>query len=814
MAEPKIPKAFKEKADIAVISKLVKDNDTKGHKVKKEEMIQISRYIHESVKSNDTIISLFPDIELAIEIMISSVLSPNSLVDENLLYGIEDLPLPIEVANIVISYISKYVNKEYEIEDNLYDILKESYYTNGAYIQVVIPEASLDEIINKDIYRNLTPTIENLGFDKSIGILGSTNSNVISIENHKELSNKKIVNELVEFTDNREILRFKDISKKLVNQRALTTYTGLEESRLDIDSIFKQYLSEDDDSIEESITVKNSETTVREPIGKPLVLKVPVEAVIPVHMVGDPTEHIGYFILLNEQGVPITHEDEWAKTEEEKRLEYLKTGGIGSVKSSLNIRDLSKVVPKLSDLESIYGEIINKQIANVLNDSRYGGISEVTEVNKVYSIMLTRALRNKKTKMLFLDTSTVSYVAFEYRENGTGKSQLEKLRLLSSMRAIATMTRIMANIKNSIVDTEIDVKLDENDPDPEKTVEMVIEEVTKSRELLMPLGIENMNDLVKWSRRVGYKFNFKHDTRLPDMEVVHRDVSGERAEPDTELDDRYKKDMISALGLTPEKIDTAFSGRFATTELLNDTLMVKRVVKIQKKFEVQISEMIRTILKNDYKFREELRKLFTNNIRKITTNAKRKKSLDEKVLKNESAFIDFLTRTTINNLSVKLPRPEFKENDNLNEHFKNYKDSVEEYVGILFSDEALPPELVGELGDNLEAFKTAIINTLLRQWAIENNYLTEVLEIVNDGKSVDLNILDEYANYSEMVINVILNFLKKNERRKKKYDKLYEKIADITGGIDDEEMDTGETSDNEKNKGSDTPPNVDIPKEE
>ena len=808
MTEAKIPEVFKRDEDIAVISKLITDpHSSNKQTIDKDNFIKLSKYTYDAIKSNETIISMFPDMELAIEIIISSVLSPNSMVDENLLYSITNLPLPIEVTNIVVPYIKEYMNEQYQIEDKLDTILEESYYTKGAYIQAVIPEASLDEIINRHIYKELTPTIENLGLDRPTGILDVTDVTV-------QIGNNHYVNDLVTFTDNREVLCFNDISKKIINGTALTKYTGLESKNLELDSIFKQYLETNE--VTDVIEVKNSEQTIRESIGVPLVIKIPTEAVIPVHVVGDPTQHIGYFVLLNDYGVPITYADEWRASDEEKRLSMLTNGTVG--KSKNNVSTLVKTVPMLSDLEQLYGNIINRQIKEVLNNSKYGGISEVTEVNTIYNIMLNRALRNQHTRVLFLDASTISYVAFEYRDNGTGKSQLEKLKTLSSMRAIATMTRIMANVKNSIVNTEIDVKLDEDDPDPEKTVEMVIEEVTKSRELLTPFHLETMDDLVRWSRRVGYTFNFKHDTRLPDMEITHRDVAGERAEPDRELDDKYKKDMISALGLTPEKIDTAFSGKFATTEILNDTLMVKRVIKIQKQYEIQLTNMIRTILRNDYKFRAKLVELYTNNIRKIRTTAKRKKEVEEKVLKHEKMFIDYLVRTTINNVTVKLPRPDTTENENLNEHFKNYKDAVEEYVGILFSSDALPPELIGELGDDLEPFQTAIINTLLRKWGIENNYLTEVLEIINDGKNVGLSILDDYADYSEMVVNIMLKFLKKNERRKKKHEKVYDKLTDMgddeLGDLDDlnneEDLDKGE----KPSDSNDAPPSTELPKEE
>jgi len=801
----KIPAVFKKDEDTAIISKLVVTEQTYSRTPSTDDFIEVSKYTAMKNESSNTILSMFPDIGLGIEIITSSVLSPNDMINNELLISIKDLPLPMETISAVMKHISDTIDNEYDVSNELDNMLLESYYTKGAYITAVIPEASLDEIINYKSYNEVS--IESMGWDKSINILGDSN-NTISLESFKiddkNYNNVSITNDLVTFTDNPNILQYTELVKLKQSNETANLYGDSNED-LQLDDIFKSYLEYTHNDVKDIIVVKNDNQTVRQSIGKPLVLPLPTESVIPIHIPGKPSEHLAYFVLLNEHGVPLDNSKTWSESEEQQRLDSLTKSSLMD-RSKNNLSSFISKIPTIHEMENIYSDIFNKEITNTLNNSTYGGISEVTNINHIYTTMLYRVLRKQRTRILFLDKSVVSFMAFEYRTNGTGKSQLEKLETLSSLRGIANMTRVMANIKNSIPTTVIDVTLDEKDPDPEKTVEMVIDEVTKSRALQIPVGLRTMNDLVEWGRKVGYVFNFKHDTRLPNMVINYTDVMGEKAEPDVGIDDKYKKDMLNAVGLTPEKIDSAYSGRFATTEILNDILLVKRIIKIQNKFGKLLTNHIKTLLTNDYTFRKEMGDIFKKNMRRVRIVSKR----NDAVVKYEKKFIDYLVRTTISNLEVKLPRPNYEANDNLAKHFSDYKSSVEEYVEIIFSSDALPNTLVGDISEDLDEFKTAITNTVLRKWAVENNYLTEVLDIVSNGKDVKSAILEEYGDYSEMMLKTILQFLKKNEKVKKRANKMYGKLEDIQDTTDEFETDDEDSNRIDTGSGDEPPkpPNV------
>jgi len=89
---PKIPKFVKDDPYLeTIISKLTsKDNAPKG----KEHSVplngaglnKVTDSVRERIRNNEDIVQLFPDVELAIQILTSSILSPNDMMIPTLQY--------------------------------------------------------------------------------------------------------------------------------------------------------------------------------------------------------------------------------------------------------------------------------------------------------------------------------------------------------------------------------------------------------------------------------------------------------------------------------------------------------------------------------------------------------------------------------------------------------------------------------------------------------------------------------------------------------------------------------------------------------
>jgi len=796
----KVPEVVNNNIKLSpIVSKLNAEKKTDKNKprngIAPGNLPSISDSVKERIGNNETIIKLFSDIELSIQIMVSSIISPNDLLTTNLIYSAENELMPSGVTSALTETLKTYIKDEYNLENDLPTIIREALFTKGSYIKAIIPEASVDAMIN---VREEAASLEDF-VDEAFkptyakGILDDSVDSDFDIgfeDYHADMVTGLTENELacndkelgIEISDNYDVLFSKKITFEVIKNTvrrkiAIPGSAYSEESFGDIESLFKETPVHENAGV---VNVLLPDETDKPSVGKPMVLKLPVEATIPVHVTGNPEDHIGYFILLDDKGVPVTDSKNWVKADEE--MQNLYTDATGSTKSigdkaKTALIGLTTNVPKIDNLEDIYSYIVDARIKKKLQGGVYGDTVDVTGASEIYRVMLNRVLRKQRTRLLFIPAELVSFYAFKYRDNGTGESLLETVSVLASIRAILLFSKLMANVKNSANNTEVSATLDESDPDPAKTMERIMSEAVKTRQTQLPIGVTRVEDLVDWSHKVGFKFNFKH-SGLPDMEITTNDEGTSKVVPDSDLDEDIKKQMINSFGLNIEMVENGYSADFAATVVANNALFAKRVTKYQDTLLPMIDKNINVIGITDMDLQDKLRVIIKGNISSIKKQLKKNLPNDAKLPEDEAALVNWVLIKFIDSVKVSLPRPEMLDSNNLTTAYTNYKDSVEEFIEQMLSSDALPDELTGLLSDKMDAFKSAITGTLLRKWASENGYLPEIQSMISldeEGKPM-FDLMEEYGDYKDILGQVVTDFLKVNKKKINKTDKKLDKI--------------------------------------
>lgn len=735
---PILPKLIQNREAIADIEKS-KVN------VNKSLFLQIYRSLNTQKQNNDYIIKLFPDIELAIQILISSILSPKKMTDTELIYKFSDtLNIPPTISAKILSTLSTYLNENYALEEKLPDIIRESLFLSGAYILAIIPESSVDELINTDLIPSFSTEHFKEEVDKflyrytkPINIIDQRNT--ISLESIKTLEDFATfltTPNYLKITDNPNITQVSNLQsalRKRIIKTNLQKNTAISQETLDklsyID-IFREKSSKVEANDVEF--VKTKKETLRKSIGKPLLLKLPTESTIPVFIPGDPSNHIGYFVILDSTGKPL--ELDLNDYDEHYLYKFFDT----SENTQFNItkkayRNLSQDITKDIDVRQlfdIYKNVVEKQLYNSIKNSLYGSDIEVANKNDIYFLMFTRALKEQKTSLLFIPKELVSYFTFYYNDLGVGKTLLENISILSSLRAILLFSKVMAYIKQSIDVTKVNISLDPNDPDPEKTIEQVQEATLKLRQNFFPLGINNPVDLVDWIQRAGLQFSYENNPLLPEVKIDFENVNLQHTVPQSELEEELRKQMIIAIGLSPETVDNGFSPEFATTVVNNNILLSKRVMIYQKKLLTELSRFISIVVYNDEELRLILKKILYENIEELKPHfSEAQKAYFEK---DKESFIDNYLDYLADKLDVQLPKPDNTNIENLSAEFDLYKENLEKVIDSVISTEIFSDEIAGSLASNIDNIKNIFKHHLLRQWMAENNYYPEVLEFIND----------------------------------------------------------------------------------
>lgn len=808
----------------AAISKLIAPRDKPNHDNRgnrtitppnQTNFLNISQDIAQKAHDAESIMQLFPDMELSEQILISSILSPKDMSKVELTFvAPDDLKSP-EIASALITKIKDYFNQVYKIEPLLPKILREALFETGSYPIAVIPENSVDDLINGSSRITLEAIAEittKEGNFKNIGILGNpvqqttTPKLAIAAESFSSVSfqgqyqhsikiNDTVSIENLSVTDNFHALKLSKLLQKKRSQQIRSTIDsnskltglGLESTSKKLsDAQLTGLLYKNKATGSSSfIKVKTNDELGRKPVGMPLIMKLPSEAVIPVHTPGDETKHVGYFVLIDGEGNPLNKNSEMNHFGDLQSRINAGVSGSNNMSSYLLERAKKSFGDNCTALSvdqatKVYADIIEADLLARLRNGVYGSNFNISRNEEVYRIMLSRTFQNQYTQLVYIPVDLVTYFAYKFDNRGIGKSLLDDMRILNSLRAMVLFSKVMAAIKNSIGRTQVDLKLDERDPNPQKTIETAIHEISKTRQQYFPLGLSTPGDLVDWIQKSGYEYTFSGHPGLPDTSINFSEKNSSYSPPDNDLEEELRKRAIMATGLSPEMVDNGFSSEFATTVVANNLLLSKRVLQIQEIFIPQVTDHIQKVVMNDGSLFAELVGIVKDNFAKL----KSENEIDEDLLKENEVFIcQSVVSGFIRGLTVALPQPNSVTLENQMTAFDAYVEALDKALTFYISSEVLTESFSGEAASRADELKNIVKAYFCRKWLVENNVLPELADLTiqsEDGTPV-LDFASIQADHVNGIVKSVVIALDKMHRVGAAADKDIERI---TGGED------------------------------
>lgn len=816
-AKYKIPQLIRERPiAAAVMSKVTTEKNKRKYSLNDLNVHEIAKSTTDKIRSNEDILQLFPDIEICIRILVSSILSPNDMVGNTLTYDAPNLTLPLNVKQTITNTIKEYIEANYNLEDKLYNILKETLFIKGAYIEAIVPEASVDDIIHQINDKKIV-SVESFikEYPKAIskGSLNLISSNTEVYTNNisfNDIPNKTQEIQVsaedlnIEFTSNYNLLNLSQsvlIANEYLNSKSLYGDLDLFSQEDDLESLFK---SSNKYHMQELVELKTMDDTSRRSLTKPMIMKLPTESVIPVHVINDPSRHLGYFILLDENGIPITKSESLKSMlfNGEEAFTYKETRSTQTfnlvTKAKNAINSLTGKTPTIQEIENIYTDIVENMIKDKISKGAYGSLASIRTDADIYRVMFNRALKNQQTRLLYIPSELISYFAFEYRDNGTGLSLIEKSAVLFSVRSILLFARLMAHIKNSVTTTKVTAQIDENDPDPEKSMAAIISGAMQTRQTLLPFGVKSLGDLVEWAHSIGFIFDIK-GAGLPDMTLDISEVNTAKIIPDTELEDEIRKFIYQSFGLNPEMIDNAYQTDYATTVVSHNILFAKYIKQLQNVFAPLITKHVQKLILNDPILQDEIRGVVLTNMKAIKDIIKKdmtnnKKELDKIDTKN---IVNYILRKYIKELYISLPAPETNDADSLNKALSVYSQNLDTYLDTVMSTTAIPEAYAGKLSSQVDTLKAIMKAMLMKRKMTQNNFLPEINEIYTkdvDGKPI-FSLADEFLTHIKSLYEALDPMLNKIAKEKEKMDDKFSKVEEKLGSSMGGGFDSGSSDD-------------------
>lgn len=802
---------------------------------------QISKITSTNIDSNTELMESVPGAIKACKILTASILSPRNLRTVSLSYTTEAYEgKNTELNLLLIGEVRDQIEKNYKITKKLSEIVPDMLMNTGSSAWAVLSQSSLDNVINghtrgagmeaiaddydakanrflskgylgnpgtsnvlmtaslESLMAGETPlmTVDHLGIDKNneLGITVTDNDAVLAMPRFKlALARNNMAKRQripagiirragLEAYDDKGKGKSKDKSDAKVNQTNVLTdeqYTNI------YNDLFKQR----DYVATGMVSISRDDELTRENVGQPLLMHLPSECVIPVHVPGDFKHRVGYFVLLDESGNPLRTAMNDAYYQDIFKNKQDTNNGIDSTKGIIEMASQMKSGNKCAfDTMAFYAkyvEEVEKDLVQRLANGTYGQTMTIGLTNEVMRIMFARTLQNLQTKVLYIPEESMTYFAFDYNRFGIGRSLLDKSRLYASMAMSNIIATTMANIANSVNITTLDIPLDEEDTEPENTIEDVITtHLNSTLGLSSIIGAKNPRDVCNIMDAASVIVKTGGNDHYPSINVDMTHSKRDITPPDVEWNDRLMEFLSQMWGVRPELISSQNDIKFAIEHINNDALFCQEIVENQRVVCGHASDLVRKLTFKSGQLMNALYEIIMENKKLWSpSSAKGKKMMEDfkdqnpDVAKNDEAIANRLLTNFINSIICTLPEPETTDMEDLTRAYQTQREFTEAAINDRFPNTTLTKFLEGS-DDDLETWRQELIAMYMRKW-MDDSGNAERFAILNDlGEDTNQTaaLLAEIINYNEGVWEGILTYLKDKKKIEDKLQKKYDAL--------------------------------------
>lgn len=772
-------------------------------------MDKVSRQTSQDQTDSDAVMQTLPDLELVETVVVGSIIDPKALNEPNLLFSVDQSLFDSELGSLLLEPVEQYFKKDYKIDDRLDLILRDCLFYKGSSVLCVLPENILDNLINgrrqvsMENFKIANTTVRAKAAT-SLGLLGSPKAgDTISLEGYgTDQALRHIGNSpYLTVTDNPEVLKLpiiSDVARTTRIKEKLGKYrVSMEEevhkfTNVEIEELYNSTMA----GSENTQIITSPKFMNRPSVGHPLVMPFPSESIIPVFVQGRPYEHVGYFLLVDQNGYPVSKD---STRDFYGELQSGWKSGAGGNSNSEVLRLTREAMGDNSNasdyevdhIQQAYNAIIVNDLNNRLRNGMYDQEIEVGLTQEIQRILLYRNWKAKSTQLVFIPHELLTYIAFDYNPNGIGETLINRTKILSTIRTTLLFAETMGGIRNAMGRKKVSITTDAHDPDPEATIDgiqsLILEQGQRSFPLAAPDPAQTMDALV----RSGYDFEINSNgAAYAETKVEYDDYNTSVNAGNPELQDRIRRMHISAFGIPPEKVDPMSSPDFATSIVQNDLVASRKVKERQKAFCAHLTKFIQTFTDHSSILRQEMYRIAVANVRMINAPELQK-------LKLEEVIEQFILA-----IRVELPAPDNTQHERQLESLETYERLLDKGLEANITADLFPDEFTqipGLADDILTQTKAAMI----RKFMAANNILPE-LDIFTemDGDKPAFSLLDFVSQKQATMTKAFLEYAKHSQLYKKRLTELYKSVFEGAEGDDDYSSDSGSEFDD--NAGGET----------
>lgn len=413
---------------------------------------------------------------------------------------------------------------------------------------------------------------------------------------------------------------------------------------------------------------------------------LPSEAVFPIISPHDPEQHLGYLVAIDELGNPVTA----------KEVNDAGCGVPGGTAANTALFGKSKELGlkygryAKSMAATVFDALLDKYIHAKLKKMSFDEVT-VEKGNSIAMVMFHRMLENKKTSLVFVPTDLMTYLCFDYRDNGTGKSLIEDIHFILSLRATFMIASVMAMANDSVSHHNIDITFDETTTNYEQVLQEVANAYIKKKRMDFST---DPSDISASIAKTSLTLSPKNMQGVAGFELNPTTQPGQSVRVDSGLMDAFDSMLVTFLGVPYASLNQVNENEYSRS-VATVNLFFGRAIKLDQDILCKaMAKFYTTYIKYSPKILSDLKKMLKNRgssaaARILAGKVSTTKPSNDTGTNNEleDTHVNHLVAHILSSMKLSLPTPCVAPDKAQFAEIRDYLSTVSELAEVLFGND-------------------------------------------------------------------------------------------------------------------------------
>lgn len=467
------------------------------------------------------------------------------------------------------------------------------------------------------------------------------------------------------------------------------------------------------------VQLRHPSTLEQKTVGHPSINDdLPPECLIPISNPSTPNRHIAYWCILDENQIPLRITGNmltagaqlYANGSADNESNFIEQASQALDMNTSSVSNIEgRTMMSYNEALELYINVMHNDLTSRIKNSALGDGYMIAKPTEIYELMFTLALQKKRTQALFIPADLITYIAYNYDDDGIGESLISMGKMVSASRLNLLLSRTNAQWQASINRRNLNITPDPRDPDKSGTVRRIIHNYfVNNSHVRMPMNSFDPTSTSDAIFRQALEVNVDADSGYPNTKIEVTPITYTASEPDDALFEELRKLSAMQFSLTPEQVDGQLGDDRVTSLALRNDMFRERISGMQSTTNAHLSNHVRNVVLNS--------SILMDKIRLYISKAKKEGD-------GTSANPIDVSQMAINwvlGLTVSLPKIEDETPDDTEAGYDLYMAYIKKVVDeIILNEEVIKGDSEFSGFDNIAKIKAMLVTREGMRWLAE-----------------------------------------------------------------------------------------------